>query len=337
MDRKTACAAIALIALAFPSAAFAWGATGHRLIGELAVGNLPDEMPAFLRTPEAVAAIGEFAREPDRWRGSGQMHDAERDPGHFVDADDDLTILGGPSLKALPPTRMDYDTALRAVGATQYKAGYLPYSIIDGWQQLRTDLAYWRVDTAGEKYAKTDAARDWFVADRLRREQLTIRDLGVWAHYVGDASQPLHVSVHYDVWGASPNPENFSQVKGLHARFEGAFVFANITADDLQPLIAPYRDCACAIEARTGAYLTATQSFVVPLFKLEQGHAFEGADPVGKAFVAARIAAGATELRDMAVDAWHDSDNVKLGYPPLSVKDIEAGTVDPLSSLQGRD
>ncbi len=337
MTKTSAVLAAGVVALAglAASPAFAWGALGHRMIGEVAVRGLPDEMPAFLRTPEAVAEIGEIAREPDRSRGSGVIHDSERDPGHFVDAADDLTVLGGPSLKALPATRSDYDTALRAVGATQYKGGYLPYSIVDGWQQLRTDLAFWRIDVAGEKFAKTDAARAWFVADRKLRELLTIRDFGNWAHYVGDASQPLHISVHYDVWGSGPNPEGFSNTKGLHAKFESRFVSTNITEDDLTPLLAPVRDCACAIEARTADYLVTTQSFVVPLFRLDKTHAFDANAPEGKAFVAARIAAGASELRDMAIDAWHASADARMGFEHLSVKDIEAGTVDPLAMMQG--
>ncbi|MEJ1969703.1 MAG: hypothetical protein WDN03_13865 [Rhizomicrobium sp.] len=325
--------------LAAAGPAYGWGASGHRMIGEVAARALPDEIPAFLRTPDAAAAIGELSREPDRWRGSGLVHDSERDPGHFVDGSDDLSVLGGPSLKALPPTRSDYDTVLRAVGATQYKAGYLPYSIIDGWQQLRTDFAYWRIDTAGVKFAKSDADRAWFAADAKLREMLTLRDLGVWAHYVGDASQPLHVSLHYDMWGDGPNPQGFSEVKGLHARFEGAFVRTNITEADMTPLLAPYRDCACAIEARTADYLIASESQVVPLFTLEKAHAFDSGTSDGKAFVAARLAAGASELRDMVIDAWRASATAAIGYHnALVVKDIEAGHIDgALPELQGKD
>jgi hypothetical protein len=329
--------ALAALVAAAPAPALAWGGAGHRMIGELGVRSLPEEMPAFLRTPEAIAAIGEFAREPDRSRGSGQIHDAERDPGHFVDAGDDLTIFGGPSLKALPPTRQDYDTALRAAGATQYKAGYLPYSIVDGWQQLRTDLAMWRIDVAGEKNAKTEEARAWFAADRALREQLTIRDFGIWAHFVGDASQPLHVSIHYDVWGDAPNPEGFNQAKGLHSRFESKFVSANVAESEVEPLMAPLRDCACAIEARTADYLVASQSFVLPLFTLDKAHGFEGNNADGKAFVLARLAAGAAELRDMAVAAWRDSENIKLGYPAKPVKDYVSGTLDPLGMMRGEE
>jgi hypothetical protein len=28
--------------------------------------------------------------------------------------------------------------------------------------------------------------------------------LGIWSHYGGDASQPLHVSIHYNGWGDYP-------------------------------------------------------------------------------------------------------------------------------------
>lgn len=326
-----------LILICLPSAAFAWGSAGHRMIGELAVKALPDEVPEFLRTPETVAAVGELAREPDRSRGAGPVHDSERDPGHFVDVSDDLTVLGGPPLNALPPSRGDYDTALRAVGATQYKAGYLPYSIVDGWQQLRMDFAFWRVDVAGAKYAKTDAARAWFEADRKLREMLIVRDLGVWAHYVGDGSQPLHVTVHYDVWGDGPNPEGFNQTRGLHARFESHFVAANVAEEDVAPLVADYRDCACAIETRTADYLATSNSFVVPLFRLDKDHAFDGKHPEGKEFAAERLAAGASELRDMIVDAWRASAAMRVGYQKLSVADIEAGRVDPLDMMQGNE
>ena len=33
--------------------ALAWGASGHRIISRLAIENLPADIPAFLRTPEA--------------------------------------------------------------------------------------------------------------------------------------------------------------------------------------------------------------------------------------------------------------------------------------------
>ena len=191
-------------ALSAPAAsAFAWGASGHRVVGVVGAESFPADLPAFLRTPDAVAAIGEYAREPDRWKGSGKLHDTDRDAAHFLDIDDQGRMFGGPAftVATLPPTRADYEKALQAVGVDSWKAGYLPYSIIDGYQQLVKDFTYWRILSAVVKTEKDATKLAYYKADLKRRQELLIRDLGVWAHYVGDASQPLHMSVHYNGWG----------------------------------------------------------------------------------------------------------------------------------------
>src|SRR5260221_2962480 len=146
--------------------------------------------------------------------------------------------------------------------------GYLPYSIVDGGQQLRKDFAYWRADVVMAKAAAYPADRAWFEADRKLREMLILRDLGYWSHYVGDASQPLHVSIHYTGWGNYPNPEGYSTAASLHAHVEGEFVRRVIGSSDIAARMPPYRDCRCGIEARVAAYLRATQSTVVPLYAL---------------------------------------------------------------------
>jgi hypothetical protein len=328
---------LACAAALAPAPAFAWGATGHRIIGEAAIAALPGTVPAFLRTDEVAREVGELAREPDRWRGAGPTHDGDRDPGHYVDLSDDLTVLGGPPLDALPETRRDYDTALRSVGSTQYKAGYLPYSIIDGFEQLKIDFAYWRADVAGIKFAKTDDARAWLDRDRALHEMLVVRDLGVWAHYVGDGSQPLHVSVHFDGWGEYPNPGGYSNHHGIHAYFESAFVRANVVGADVTAALPQPRDCGCAIEKRTAQYLAASSAQVIPFYGLEKQGAFATATPAGKLFAVTQLAAGAAELRDLIVMAWAESSDAMIGYPPIAVGDVESGTVDPLPPLRGED
>ncbi len=315
------------------SAAFGWGPDGHRMIGELAMKALPADVPPFLRTPQAEQEICYLAPEPDRERGAGPARDGEHDPGHFVDISDDLTILGGPSLKALPQTREQYDTALRAVGSTQYKAGYLPYSIVDGFELLAKDFAYWRADAAGEKLGKTAEARAWYAKDRLAREQIALHDLGIWSHFVGDGSMPLHASVHYNGWGAFPNPQGFTQ-EHVHVPWENQYVHDNLTDADIAAAMPAYRDCACAIEARVADYLVAAHDAVEPFYRLEKSGAFARRTPEGDAFTAKRIALGAAELRDMVVMAWHASADGTVGYPPLKVSDIEAGKADPLAELQ---
>ena len=108
-------------------------------------------------------------------------------------------------------------------------------------------------------------------------------------------------------------------------------------ARDMRAALAPYRDCGCGIAARTAAYLRATQAQVVPLYALEKQGAFRGGDRRGEDFAAARLAAGAAELRDMIVDAWRQSLDAKVGYPPVAVRDVLSGKVNPIGPLLGLD
>jgi hypothetical protein len=321
------------------SSALAWGASGHRMVGVLGAEAFPAELPAFLRTPRAVAAIGEYAREPDRWKGSGKLHDTDRDAAHFLDVDDQGRMYGGPKFTVadMPPTRADYETALRAAGADAWKAGYLPYAIIDGHQQLVKDFTYWRILTAAVKLTTDPQRKAWYVADLKRREELLVRDLGVWAHYVGDASQPLHLSVHYNGWGDYPNPKGFTQ-DHIHGPFEGPFVKTNAVEATVKTKVPAYRDCACTIQQRTVDYLTTTWKEVEPLYQLRKDGGLVDGDPRGVAFVDARLAAGAAELRDMVVDAWTLSAKGTIGYrPEISVADVESGKADPWNDLYGKD
>ena len=326
----------AVSALIAPRLAAAWGATGHRLIGRLAIEALPSTLPAFLQSPTAAFAIGELAREPDRWKGAGQPHDGDLDPGHFLDLGDDGRIFGGPSLADLPPNRQAYETALREVGVSQWQVGYLPYSIIEGWQQLAKDFAYWRVESFAARSVADPRHRAWIAADAARRESLIMRDMGVLAHYVGDGSQPLHVTEHFNGWGPFPNPQGFTQDK-VHAAFEGAFVRANVHAADVRAVMAPYHDCACSIRSRTITYLEQTNSKVETFYRLQKAGAFADGDARGQAFAARRLAAGADELRDLIVDAWKASAAGEVGYPALKVRDVLGGGVDPYDSLYGLD
>ena len=306
------------------------------MIGEIALQSLPEELPAFLRKAEAARQVAEVAREPDRAKGASLPHDSDANAAHHVNVGDDLKIARGPSLLALPANRQSYDTALRATGSTQYREGYLPYAIIDAWQQVVMDFAYWRADVAGARYAKTPAERSWFLRDQWIREGLTIRDLGVLAHFVGDGSQPMQVSIHSDGWGNFPNPQSFTATR-LRSVFEGAVVRTKLTPEDVSSLLAPYRACRCAIEKRTSEYLITTQKDVVALYQLEKAGGFSARPDDGKAFVSKRLAAGASELRDMITDAWRRSAELSVGTPPVAVRDIESGEASGFDSLRGLD
>ena len=330
-------ALVLAIAVLAPGAALAWGAAGHRMIGEAAVRALPPELPAFLRGAQSAAAVGELSREPDRMRASGRIHDNDRNPDHFIDLGDDGRVFGGPAIAALPATREDYETALRADGQDSWKAGWLPYAIVDRWEQLAKDFAYWRVLEAAKANPQWRAHRAWFVADQRRREALILADLGELSHFVGDGSQPLHVSVHFNGWGDFPNPQGFTNAR-LHVHFEGDFVRDNVRPADVAAGMTPFRSCACPVLQRTEAYLADNLRQVVPFYALEKAGGLKPGDARGRAFATARLAVAAGELRDLTVEAWRASLAESVGYgPPVAVRDVLAGKGDPYNSLWGPD
>ena len=331
----TAAPVIALALCAAP-AALAWGSMGHREIGFVAIKALPGDLPAFLRTEASANAVGELSREPDRWRDAGKIHDTDRDPAHFVNIDDEGHVFHGPAIDQLPPTREEYDQAIRASGAYDMtKVGWLPYSIVDTWQQVAKDFSYWRVDTAAMETAKTPQMKAWFEADRTERERLILRDIGEMSHYVGDASQPMHVTIHYNGWGPFPNPDGYTLEK-IHSPLEGVYVHQNVKADMVAAKVSPYAACAGPIEPCVVAYLEATRAQVVPLYQLQKAGGFTQGDPRGVAFMTERLAAGSSKLRDLIVDAWKASETLGVGYPAITVADARAGA-DAYASLYGTD
>lgn len=336
MKRTIAAFAAALFCCTAP--AFAWGTKGHEIVNRLAAESFPAALPAFLRTPSARYEIMYLGPEEDRLKGSGTAWDDENDPGHYLDILDNGTVANVVALNNLPRSREAYDTALRAAGTDQYKQGYSPYAILEGWQQLRDDFAYWRVDdyltTHGSAMARADAVRN-----RAIDEALTLRDLGVWGHFVADACQPLHMTVHFNGWGKYPNPEGYSQSRETHSNFESVFVDKFVTLQDVRAQMkgsAPLPVSTTRVPQRTAlaaiaSYLRTSAQTVPELYQIEKAGGFASGSPQAVAFTASRLAAGAMELRDLVVWAWNDSLNNRVGYPYHSVRDILSGNA-PMSA-----
>jgi len=329
------CAAL----LSVPLPACAWGAQGHRIINGAAVRALPASVPAFVRNAhDEIALLGP---EADRIKGAGKPLDDDDDPGHYVDVLDDGTIDGVVALSALPNDRRAYDRALAGASprSDEYAVGYLPYSIADGWEHLVRDFAYWRVDVVGEAKAPTAAERDFFHFDRTVREAVTLRDIGYWGHFVGDASQPLHVSVHFNGWNGPrtnyPNPNGFSNSRTVHARFETTLVRAVASEDLVEGRIGAPALSNDPILTQVGAYLLKTESFVPAVYRLEAAGGIDGHSPQATSLVLDRLAAGASEMRDLIVEAWNASAVASVGYPPVPVHDFESGAVVPTRGSTG--
>ena len=88
---------------------------------------------------------------------------------------------------------------------------------------------------------------------------------------------------------------------------------------------------------RVAAFLVTTGQAVVPLYDLEKQGGFEGDNAKGLAFALERVAVGASEFRDLIVEAWRVSPKVTVGWPAISLADVEAGRVDAYLSLYSKD
>lgn len=327
-------AGVLTVALLAARPALAWEATGHRLIGELGMQSLPADLPAFLKDPATVWQMGELSREPDRSRGAGQPHDSDLDPGHFMDVLDDGHGLAGVVLTEMPRDRDAYSVVLHAAGFDLRKGGWLYYNLVDGYEQLVKDFAYYRADQIGLQRSSDPRQKAWYKLDIKLREQIVIRDLGYWSHFVGDASQPLHASVHFNGWGDYPNPRGYTQ-DHIHSPFEGALVNADVTLESARAAMPAPAPCEGPIGPCMGRYLQDTQAKVEPLYDLWSKGGLQPGDPRGKAFMNERIGVGAAKLRDLVVRAWHDSTEATVGYPGLKVSALQAGAPLPFEQMYG--
>lgn len=320
-----------------PQSAFGWGYKGHELISRLAAQSFPRDMPAFVRTPAAVDEIATLGPEEDRLKGSGESWDDDNDPGHYLDVGDDDTV-DGVALNALPASMKAFDAALAPAHATPWSVGYLPYSILDGFEQLRDDFALWRVYDYGATHAATPPLRAEFARALALREALTLRDIGVWSHFVGDGSQPLHVTDHFNGWGDYPNPHGYTRAP-IHSLFESDFVNRFVTLQDVRAQL-PAESIAAPttvlsqseLASMVESYLAGTAAAVEPLYAIAgpTGAGFRASSSTAIAFTAKQLARGAAELRDLSDLAWRDSLYASIGYPERSVQDILSGKA-PLS------
>jgi len=275
--------------LAQSPAAYAWGNGGHRLVNKLAASTLPADVPAFLRSPEAIAEIEYLGPEPDRWRSPAEPElVAVQAPEHFIDME--LADALGP----LPHRRFDFEAKVYAAGQRPEKIGLQPWEATEVWERLKCAL---------REYRKLSAAKQ----DTRPVEQVIIFYAGWLGHYVGDGSQPLHTTIQFNGW-TGPNPNGYTTDHKIHWQFEGPFVEANLREPEVRAKMTPVKAIDRDIFDAYVAYLRNTKTYVEKVYQLEKVGGFVGAGTAeSREFTAERLGAGASMLRDMIYTAWLDS------------------------------
>jgi hypothetical protein len=291
MKKAIAPALIVAALIATPGLILAWGEAGHRLTGEAAAVRMPAATPAFFRA--AASQLAYLNPEPDRWRARGERSldpalDGGTSPDHFIDMEMVPPAVLAAALNA--PDRYAYLDTLSRAGAKGSVMGLLPFRMLELSQRVREEFRLWR--------AAPDSIKPWI-------EARIINDAGILGHYVADGSNPLHTSVHFNGW-TGPNPSGYATDKRTHARFESAYVGAQITLSDVLPRIDTAARVFPDLRAAIIAYLRESNAQVEPFYRLDKAHPFDATTtaPEDKQFTADRLAAGARMLRDVWWTAW---------------------------------
>jgi len=291
-------AVLALLPLLAVPPSFGWGDVGHRMINRLGAEGLPSDVPAFMRTAEAINEIEYLGPEPDRWRSLAEPElNAAQAPDHFIDLEY-ADIIG-----TLPKRRYQYIAAIYAAGLTHpdmasvlqpNKVGFQPYITSEVWERLKAAMRAYRDLNAQHADTKPVEAAILFYAGWL-------------GHYVGDGSQPLHTTINYNGWVLKDNPNGYTTQHTIHEKFETTFVAANIKAADVRPLVSALKPVNDEWDTYLD-YLHNSNSLVERLYQLDKQNGFDGAGTTeGKQFTEGRLAAGASMLRDLIYAAWVQS------------------------------
>jgi hypothetical protein len=292
LRRSAACAL--LLNLFTPISSFGWGSEGHRMINKLAASTLPADVPAFLRSDAAVHEIEYLGPEPDRWRSHAEPElSAAQAPEHFLD------LEPADALGPLPHKRLDFEALLFAHGERPEKVGLQPWETVEVWERLKAAL---------REYRRLSTDKSASAGDLESVEQAVIFYAGWLGHYVGDGSQPLHTTSNYDGWTAKDNPKGFSSAHGIHWRFEGTFVAANLHEADVAKDMTALQPVSGDIFDSYVAYLRHSATQIDDVYAFDKAGAFEKSGTAeSRAFTAERLAAGASELRDLIYTAWLES------------------------------
>jgi len=255
--------------------ALAWGDRTHPAIVRLAIETLPADVKARFRGQSYQ--LERFSNEPDTvLRRRLGREEAMR---HFIDLD---------GYMAAPFARFPryYADAVKLIGRRRVEQyGLLPWVILRKQKELSREF-------------RRKSGGDW------------VRLAGHLAHYVGDAYQPLHLTVDYD--------GRMSGASGVHKRFENEVVDARIDVYEraVRRGLAPARELRDArarlFEALFRSYVAKDEIFVADhAARTEPGQGWAGYSRIMDHHLAGmvqrQLGDAATMLGSIWLTAWREA------------------------------
>jgi len=274
---------------------FGWGNEGHTAINKTAALKVPADIPSFLR--KAADRIAYLGPEPDRWRERSEyaLKNAQ-EPDHYIDLERVSDI------QEFPQGRYEFYQLLYAkrARAGEHADDYLPEHV--GLQPYITMEIYGRLKAAFRQYRQLKQEHKSTSAV----EQNIVFYAGWLGHYVADACNPLHTTIHYNGW-IGDNPNGYSTSKDIHWKFEGTFVADHLSRLKFDDLLSPPNRLSDPFHDYLG-YLRHSNTLVERVYQIEKNHGLEG-DGSAEAidFIRHRLAAGCQMLLNLWYTAWLES------------------------------
>jgi len=244
-----------------------------------------EQLPEFLAGQAELAA--HCSRDPDVFRNRAVPRlSAGEGPEHHID----LELVPGPGL---PSNRYAFVEMCASNRLNPAAVGLLPYAVVEWTERLTIAFA---------------EHRKW-PEDRNIQVKCAVY-AGLLAHYAGDLTQPLHVTIHYDGRAA---PGGKSPRSGVHDRVDSLPEKVEITATLTNGLaVAPYADAWTGVKQE----LDCTSHLVDRVYELEDSFPPAGepsvADAEALAFARERVRATVRFLACLYLTAWVQSAAVRL-------------------------
>ena len=302
--------AIGLLAIA--RCASAWDYEGHRLVNQLALASLPTNFPAFVKEAAAAERIAFLAGEPDRWRNTTELTLKHfNNPDHYFDFEDLVPCGLKPDIltpfryefvgqvavaHAMNPTNFAAIDLAKDAERTKALIGYLPWAIAEYYGKLKSAFSYLKAFEEGGTPEEIKNARDNI-----------IYIMGCMGHFVGDGSQPLHTTIHYNGW-VGENRSGYTTNRTFHAWVDGGFIArAGLKPELVMPKVRTAQLLETNVFARVVSYLHAQHAMVVQLYELDLDQKLSAQKPSmeGLEFIHAQFLKAGQMLGDLWYTAWH--------------------------------
>jgi hypothetical protein len=300
----------------------AWDYEAHRVVNQLALASLPTNYPAFALTPQARERIAFLSGEADRWRNTSDLSLQQcNGPDHYIDveelADYALTPARLPFLRydfvgeiavfrALHPDKFPAVDSTKDRAHTRNLVGYLPWTITEYSAKLKSAFSYLKA------YQEAGGTPD----EIANAEANIVYLMGVMGHYVGDATQPLHTTMHFNGW-AGKNTNHYTTARSFHQLIDGAY-FLKTGGIKSGPLIGKVRPAKSlgnlpppdGMFRAVVDFIVEQNKLVEPLYQLEKEGKLsaEGENGMaGRAMLENQVVKAAQMLGDIWLTAWQQA------------------------------